>query len=140
MIDTNILLRPQLKEAGWETCSEFLRKMELGEMEGTVADFSIDSAVLIMENHHVDSYRISRFLNSFAYYKGLGIYEITIDDRLEACEHMRNHQLDYDDSIILQSMFSKGITDLVSFDPDFDRVKEIRRLEPKDILAQRKEG
>ena len=135
VIDTNILLKIVLKEERSEECEMFLSKIQSGELSAIICDFSIDSALIIMENNGADSFVLSRFLNSLMYYKGLTIYEISLKDRIVACNHIRNYKLDYDDSIILQTLFSNQITELVSFDSDFDEIREIKRLEPHTIIS-----
>jgi predicted nucleic acid-binding protein len=51
---------------------------------------------------------------------------------------MKSYNLDFDDAVVVSIMASNKISRLVSFDKDFDRVKDealVNRIEPKDVVS-----
>lgn len=46
---------------------------------------------------------------------------------------MRKYNIDFDDALVVSSMAEAKIKKLISFDKDFDKIKEIERLEPGQI-------
>ena len=53
-----------------------------------------------------------------------------MNDRTKALDLMIKYKLDYEDSLILQCAFSTKSKEIVSFDKHFDKVQEIKRIEP----------
>jgi len=134
IIDASIFLEVELKQERNEECKQFLSKVTRGEIKAIISDFAIDSIILIIERHRGNWKEIKKFLESLSLFSGLSIYKVTLIDKIKATEHMKNLGLDFDDSVVLQSAFSNNIKEIVSFDKDFDGIKEIRRLEPGDVL------
>jgi len=50
-----------------------------------------------------------------------------------AIDKMRKYNIDFDDALVVSSMAEAKIKKLISFDKDFDKIKEIERLEPGQI-------
>ncbi len=97
------------------------------------SDFAIDSIMLVMHRYKKSGSDVRKFLLSLLLYKGLSIYSATIDDKVKATEHIDKFRIDLEDSIILQCALSNGIKEIVSLDPDFDRVKIVKRLMPSAV-------
>jgi len=70
------------------------------------------------------------FLRKLLKSKGLKIYKLTMKDRFIALQYIEKYNLDYEDAITLQSAISSGCKEIVSFDSDFDKIKEIKRIGP----------
>ncbi len=66
--------------------------------------------------------------------RNLKIYEPTLDDWFRSTMTMGGTSLDFGDSIVLASMQSNNIEELISFDKHFDTIKDIQRVEPIDVL------
>lgn len=52
---------------------------------------------------------------------------------LKSIDIMGKYNLDFDDALVVSSMIANKIKKLVSFDKHFDVVREIERIEPKDV-------
>ena len=134
LIDANILLEVLLEQNKAVECKDILKKIKEGTKSATISTFTIDSIILIMERNEMGVNELSIFLNSLLNYKGLEIYQTTIEDRLNALDLIQEFQLDYEDSITLQSALSNEIEEILSFDKHFDSVKSIKRIEPSENL------
>lgn len=51
-------------------------------------------------------------------------------DRFNALFLISKYNLDYEDAMVLQSAILTRSKEIVSFDKHFDKVKEIKRIEP----------
>ena len=134
LVDSNIFLEVRLGQKRAELCEKILREFHLGEREGMITDFSVDTIVVIMENYKKGWKEIRTFLSSLLGYKGLHIYFCTLLDRIEATRHMREFGLDFDDALTFQAMRVNGIRDMVSYDRDFDSIPGVKRKVPEEIL------
>ena len=130
IIDTNIFLEVLLEQEKCEKCVVFLKDFADGLKEGFLTTFSIDSVVISMLNNDKDEEKIKIFLSSLLKYKGLKLYQVKIRDRINAMILMKKHNLDYEDALILQSAIATNSGEIVSFDKHFDKVKDIKRIEP----------
>lgn len=135
VIDASIFLEVELKQEKNEECKQFLSKVMRGEIKAIISDFAIDSIILIIERHKGNWKEIKKFLESLSLFSGISIYKTTLTDKIKATGHMENFGLDFDDSVVLQSALSNNVKEIVSFDRDFDGIKEIRRVEPKDLVG-----
>lgn len=131
LIDTNVFLEVELAQEKNESCKKILKKILENEEQGIITDYSVDSICVLMERNGKKSKDIRTFLSGLLAYEGLNIYTTTLNDRIIATDLMEKHGLDFDDALILQAMHSNNIKELVSFDKDFDKIKEIKRIEPK---------
>jgi predicted nucleic acid-binding protein len=133
-IDANIFLEVQLGQNRSRECEDFLGKVDAGELKAFTSDFVIDSIIIIMENGNIQARQILRFLLALRVSKGLSIYSHTFADRILAANTMFKHRLTFDDSMVVVAMKTLKIESVVSFDSHFNKVKEIKRLEPKDVI------
>ncbi|MEK6896361.1 MAG: type II toxin-antitoxin system VapC family toxin [Nanoarchaeota archaeon] len=129
-LDTNIFLEIILEQNNAERCKLFLREVLEGRRDVFLSTFSIDSTVLNLVRHNLPKDKISLFLNTLVKYKGLKFYQVKIKDRVSALTLSDKYNLDYEDSLILQCAFSTKSEEIVSFDKHFDKIKEIKRIEP----------
>ena len=136
LVDANIFLELELGQERADTCEEVLRKFCSGELQGLLLDFAVDSIVIIMESHGKGWEDIRTFLSSLLGYKGLYVYYSSLLDRIMATDHMRSYGLDFDDALALQAMKESGIRYIVSYDKDFDKVPDIKRLKPESLLQR----
>ena len=130
IIDSNIFLEFLLNQEKAETCKDFLNKTVRGEIEAITVDFIIDSVVISMKRNNKSLSDIMGFLKKLINSRGIRIYSVSMNDRIEAVKIMGKYNLDYDDSLILQSAMSTNSKEILSFDKHFDKVKEIKRIEP----------
>jgi predicted nucleic acid-binding protein len=130
IIDTNIFLEVLLEQEKCNNCRAFLRDFVKGDKIGFLTTFSIDSIVISMLNNDKDEEKVKIFLASLFKYKGLKFYQFKIKDRINALSLMAKYKLDYEDALVLQSAFATNSKEILSFDKHFDKVKEIKRIEP----------
>ncbi len=134
LVDANIFLEVELDQEKAYVCEAVLRKFYLGEMEGVLVDFAIDTIVIVMENYGKNWSEIRTFLSSLLGYKGLRIHFSSLLDRIMATNHMKNHNLDFDDALALQAMKENKIENIISYDKDFDKIPHIKRIQPESLL------
>ena len=130
LVDSNIFLELFLGQQKKDACRLFLNKTVSGEINATISDFTIDSILLVMFRHRSALENMRDFLHKVTNSKGLSIYSITSSDRSRALQLIEKYKLDYEDAVVLQSAISSGCSEVLSFDRDFDKVKEIKRIEP----------
>ena len=128
LIDTNIFLEIQLNQEKAQKASEILEAVSKNIIHAYITDFTIDSIIIIMEHYNKSPAEIKRFLVSLLAYKGLEFYQLSIFDKILATEHMSSLQLDFDDACMYQAMQVLKITTIASFDTDFDKIPNIKRL------------
>ncbi len=128
--DANIFLEVELGQAKSRACEEFLELVRSGEVDAVISDFSIYTVALVMENNGKTPKEIKKFFASLFAYAGLRIHPLSNDDRIAAATLMEKHGLSLDDALVLQTTLASQATALVSLDRDFDKVKEIKRIEP----------
>ena len=134
LVDANIFLEVELGQRKADPCEKVLRKFHRGELEGMVLDFAIDTIVITMENYGKKWSEIKTFLSSLLGYKGLLIHFSTLLDRITATNYMKNLGLDFDDAPALRAMKENGIGNIISYDKDFDRVSDVKRILPESLL------
>ena len=128
LIDTNIFLEVQLNQEKSQKASELLEAVFKNIIQAHITDFTIDSIVIIMEHYNKSPAEIKRFLVSLLAYEGLDFYQLSIFDKIKATEHMSLLELDFDDACMYQAMQVLKITTIASFDTDFDKIPNIKRL------------
>ena len=133
LIDTNIFLEVQLNQSKADQAKQLLRLFQTGVVQGYVTDYTVDSIVLLMEHYKKPPEIIRVFLSSLLGYSGLEIYTLSLYDRIAATKHMEEFKLDYDDACQLQAMHVLKIENIVSFDRDFDKIKQIKRVTTIDL-------
>ena len=87
-----------------------------------------------MENYGKNWSEIRTFLSSLLGYKGLRIHFSSLLDRIMATNHMKNHNLDFDDALALQAMKENKIENIISYDKDFDKIPHVKRIQPESLL------
>lgn len=129
LIDANIFLEAQLDQGKSEVCREFLTGLRDGDIEGVITMFHADTVAIMMENKGVQG-KISGFMLSLYMYEGLEVFTLELSGKAEAM--MTDNGLSFDDSIAVQTMEELEIEKIVSYDDDFDGVKQ--RLTPEEAL------
>ena len=130
LVDANIFLEFLLNQERAKEAVIFLNKVMRGDIKAQISSFTIDSILLTLYRNKIKILDMRIFLRKLLHSKGLEIYELTMEDRFMAFQYVEKYGLDYEDAITLQSALSAGCKQIVSFDCDFDKVKEIERIEP----------
>lgn len=108
-----------------------MKKVSAGSISGILTDFSLYSIMLIMASHKKYS-ETKEFLSSLVAYKGLVVYNCTLDDKINCIDIVLNEGLDVDDSIQYAAALALNAKAIVSFDAHFDE-HDIPREEPLQI-------
>jgi len=132
LVDTNIFLEVMLSRRRKEECRNLLKQISAAKIRGMLTDFSLYSLMLIMTSHRKYS-EIKKFLSSLTAYKGLFVYNCTLDDKINCIDIVLNEGLDVDDSIQYAAALSLNAKAIISFDAHFDGL-EIPREEPAEVL------
>lgn len=128
LIDTNIFLEVQLNQERAPQATKILKAVSVNEIKGYITDYTIDSVIIILEHYDRSPDDIKRFLLSLLGYKGLEFYQLSIYDKIEATEHMKLLNLDFDDACMYQAMNVLKVVQIASFDADFDKIPDIKRV------------
>lgn len=132
-VDTNIFLEVEFRDAKWKECFDFLTKVAKGETNALTSDFVVYSSIIQIEVKTNSSTKIEGFIKSLLMYNGLEIFHPTGKELTDSSAFMKKYKLDFDDALVVVCMIANNIKTLVSFDSDFDKVKEIERIEPRDV-------
>ncbi|MBM3309072.1 MAG: type II toxin-antitoxin system VapC family toxin [Candidatus Altiarchaeales archaeon] len=129
-LDTNIILEAELKQQKSEEARKLLSKLKDNKLKCLTTDFHAYSTLVIIENHGTNASQMAVHISSLIGYDSLTIYRPSIYDWLKAAKHMQEHKLDFDDALAYQSMKANNIDKIISYDKHFDKLKDIKRLEP----------
>lgn len=133
LIDANIFLELQLDQKRADDCEVFLESVHRGSVHCFTTDLVLDSVLIILEAKGKAPSDLETFLTSLASFKGLSFYFLTLLDRLESTKIMIDYKLDFEDSTLVRTARRLKVEGIVSFDQDFNRVNDIKRLEPSEI-------
>jgi predicted nucleic acid-binding protein len=129
-LDTNIFLyaagasHPQR-----EACAKLLRRVADGSLDATINSEVVQEIlyVLTRRGRREDGVKLAGHLTSLF----PDLLAVTREDVVEACELLRHYPaLSVRDAVHVGTMLHNGLKTLVSVDPDFDQVSEIRRVAP----------
>ena len=93
LVDTNIFLEVMLSRRRKEECKNFLKQLSAGKIRDALTDFSLYSLMLIMASYRKYS-EVKKFLSSLTAYKGLFVYNCTLDDKINCINIVLNEGLD----------------------------------------------
>lgn len=129
-IDANIFLEVELGDERSAECKEFFLKIHKG-MRAITSDFVVYTCLLQLENKS-SLEKMQDFIIFLDNMESIEIHSPTYQTIYNAFEIMKRG-LDFDDALVVSIMKSLGVEKLISFDGDFDKIKEIKRIEPEDI-------
>jgi len=129
-LDTNVFLYA----AGGEhphrdACARVLRKVAEGSLEATVNSEVMQEILYVLSRRgkREDAVTLAGHVASLF----PDLLPVTRDDILGACDLIRRHpRLPVRDAIHAATMLNNGVQRIISVDPDFDQVPEVRRIEP----------
>ena len=128
-LDTNIFLYAAggphpLREA----CAKVLRRVADGSLDATINSEVIKEIlyVLTRRGRRDDALKMAGYLISLF----PDLLAVARDDMVEACEVLRQYpRISVRDAVHVGTMLRNGLKTVVSVDPDFDQVSEIRRVD-----------
>lgn|SRR3989338_666733 len=132
-IDANIFLEVELNDKRSEECQELFLNIFKKRMKSATSDFIVYTCLIQLENK-ASLKEMKNFITFLDNMRSIEVHSPAYKTLYETFQVMEKYGLDFDDSLVVSTMTSLGIKKLVSFDRHFDKVKEIKRIEPLDIL------
>ena len=132
-IDTNIFIRHFTRDdpEKAQACLELFQKAEQRQIILTTSESVIAEVVYILSSKQL--YHLSREKIRSLLYPLLSLPGLKLPRRkvyLRALDLYATYSIDFEDALIVAQMERQGITDLYSYDRDFERVPGVTRLEP----------
>ena len=132
-IDANIFLEVELDDKRSEECRELLLEIYNKRIKSITSDFIVYTCLIQLENKASVAY-MENFITFLDNMRNIEVHSPAYKTLYNAFETMKKYGLDFDDALVVSTMTSLGIKQLISFDKHFDKVKEIKRLEPVQFL------
>jgi predicted nucleic acid-binding protein len=133
-VDTNVFIRyltrddPQKAEA----CRELFERVDRGEEEIATCEAVVTEIVYILSaraHYGMARAAIAQRVLPLLAMRGLRVpYKQTLSRALHI--YAANTGLDFEDAVIVAHMGRTGITEVLSYDEDFDGVSGVTRVEP----------
>jgi len=131
-IDANIFLEIELEDEKKEECKKFFQRIIDGKEKSLTSDFILYSILLELIKKSTIK-RAKEFLIFLEEIKNIEIFHPSSEIISQALDTMKRYGVDFDDALVVSIMAEAKIRKLVSFDKDFDKIKEIERIEPNQI-------
>jgi len=136
-VDSNVFLYPVIYEP--ETVEEareskdFLLKISEGSVEACTATITWDEVVWVVRkiSGSKPSIELGRRFLEFPNLKLLNVKRSVV---LRAQRLMEKYEIKPRDAIHAATALENGIEIIVSYDRDFDKLEEIKRLDPRSLL------
>ena len=134
-LDTNVILRYLTKddESKAEACYELFEQVRRGNVQLFTCEAVVTEVVYVLSSPRL-SYQLSRAEIRARLLPILSMQGLTIPNKpiyIRAPDvYVAHPQLDIEDAIAVAYMERIGVTQIVSYDRDFDRVEGIERIEP----------
>ncbi len=130
LIDTNIFLEVFLNQDKAEDCLRLLEKVENGDIEAFITDFSVHSIGIIISKEK-GNFLLSEIFSSLSSFEGLTLVNASFEEQTSIAILANQTKLDFDDAYQLY-FCKKYNVPIVSFDKDFDGF--IEKKDPKTLL------
>ena len=134
-LDTNVILRYLTRddEAKAKACYELFQRVQRGEEELATCEAIVAEVIYVLSSPRLP-YRLSHEqirarLLPILTLRGLKLPQKRVC--LQALDLYASYpSVDFEDALAVAHMEQRGITAIVSYDRDFDRVAGLRRIEP----------
>ncbi len=133
-IDANIFLELALEDKRSDECEKLFLEIKRKNLPSFTSDFIFYTCLIQIENKLKPTQNMEDFMIFIDNIESLDIVSPRTETVYDTFKIMRTHNLDFDDSLVVAMMKSLNIIQLVSFDKHFDKIKEIKRIEPQNIL------
>ena len=135
-LDTNVVLRYLTRddEVKAETCYQLFERASRGEEILVTCEAIVAEVVYVLSSrragYHLDRRDIAARLFPILSLRGLRLPQKQL--YINALNiYASSPFLDFEDALAIAHMQHQSITEIISFDKDFDHVTEIQRLEPQ---------
>jgi len=131
--DANIILRYLTRDdpVKAEKCFRLFQKVKRGEVSLTTSESVIAEVIYVLSSpalYNLQHSEISPLLIPIISLSGLRLTQKRLYFR--ALEIFASHNIDFEDALSFAYMEKRKIKEIYSYDSDFDRFKEIKRIEP----------
>ena len=134
-LDTNVILRYLTRddEAKAKACYQLFQRVKRGDEELLTCEAIVTEVVYVLSSRRAP-YRLSHEeirdrLVPLLTLRGLRLSQKRIYIRALDL-YASSPFLDFEDALAASHMEQRGVTEIVSYDKDFDRVAGLRRVEP----------
>ena len=134
-IDANIFLELMLDNTRADEWEDFFNKLRDQSFRAITTDFIIYSCLLEIKFKLKSIDFMKKFVLFINELQNLSVYRSSFGEIYYALDLSLKYGLDFDDSLIVSVMNSNELTEIVSFDKHFDKVREIKRKEPNSIFS-----
>lgn len=110
-----------------EKAKEIVRKLIEGKEKFITTVVHVSEVANILEKA-LSIEALNSILTTLYSLENLKIVGITEEEYLIAIELMKKYKVDVNDCLAIYIMKKEGIKEIYSFDKDFDKIEEIRRL------------
>jgi len=131
-IDANIFLEVMLSDKRNEECKELFARIHKNQIKAATSDFIVYTCLIQIENKS-SAEKMIDFVLFLDNMESIEVCSPSYETLYSAFGIMKKYGLDFDDALVAAVMKSSGIKEIVSFDRHFDKVGDIKRIEPKDI-------
>ncbi len=130
-IDANVFVSAWLgKDQRARRCQDFIEKVERGEQRASTSVLVFDEVLHSLETNTGDREKSLAIVKRLAAIQYLKIYEVTPKQLAASFRVFSSYGLRPRDSLHVATMLENGVEKILSYDRDFDTVKEIKRVEP----------
>lgn len=123
-----------LQQKKAEECKNLLQYIEKSSKCAWINIFHVFSMVLIVQHKTGQVSKPKKLIESLGSYEGLQIYMPTLDTMLRTIDIQVELSLDFDDGLVIATMADLKISNLVTFDKHFEKIKGIKVLNPLKAL------
>jgi predicted nucleic acid-binding protein len=152
-VDANTFIYHFTADPKWgPACTRLLERIEFQELRGFISTHVLADIVhrlmtteamdllgwpatrlaARLRKHHAEIPRLTVYLQALAKIAQIGMQVLPVLEQhvIQAAPLSRAHELLTGDALVVAVMQANGLTNLASFDPDFDRVPGITRYAP----------
>lgn len=134
-LDTNVILRYLTRddEAKAEACYQLFQRVRLGEEELFTCEAVVTEVAYVLSSprapYRLSHHEVRARLLPILTLRGLRLPQKRV--YLRALDLYASAPfLDFEDALAVAHMEHRGLTEIVSYDRDFDRVTGLQRIEP----------
>lgn len=131
-LDANIILRYLTRDdpKKAENCYELFQKVKRGEIELTTCEAVVAEVIYVLSSHSL--YDLSRDKICSLLLPIINLYGLKLPQKrlyIRALDIYVSKNIDFEDALSVAHMEKRQIKEIYSYDSDFDKLKELRRLE-----------
>jgi predicted nucleic acid-binding protein len=132
-LDSNVILRYLTRDdpKKAENCYELFQKVKRGEIELTTCEAVIAEVIYVLSSHSL--YNLPRDEIYSLLLPIINLYGLKLPQKrlyIRALDIYTSKNIDFEDALSFAHMEKRQIKEIYSYDSDFDKFEELKRLEP----------